>query len=304
LFQQAISESSGPPQYLSQSYAISVASQLVNLCSCVYNATNTLTCMQAVTATTILTQSLTIQQYTFGQAFSPSIDGSELTDMPINLINQGTYNKVPVIFGINLNEGTIFSYGTFGQCINRNLYPSANYDNSSNANIDCYSDLFICPTRSAVVTMSTFVKTYTYQFAQAPSYGPAYLLYVYTGAFHGSELGYVFGNPPSTGSFTTTEQQLSTDMINYWTSFAETGNPNNGQVSTIWSPVSSNSNLNSLYFVTGGTTYTLNPDYNDAYGGTKQTLCATYMKSFYALSGTSRLIGSYAVMMLMVILFF
>jgi hypothetical protein len=42
--------------------------------------------------------------------WGPTIDGSNvgLLDLPLNLLKKGKFNKVPVIFGTNKNEGTIF----------------------------------------------------------------------------------------------------------------------------------------------------------------------------------------------------
>ena len=43
--------------------------------------------------------------------WGPAIDGASvgLPDVPLNMIAKGTWNKVPVVFGTNKNEGTIFA---------------------------------------------------------------------------------------------------------------------------------------------------------------------------------------------------
>ncbi len=44
--------------------------------------------------------------------WGPTIDGSNvgLLDLPLNLLKKGKFNKVPVIFGTNKNEGSLFVF--------------------------------------------------------------------------------------------------------------------------------------------------------------------------------------------------
>ncbi|XP_061177723.1 uncharacterized protein LOC133186505 [Saccostrea echinata] len=76
-------------------------------------------------------------------------------------------------------------------------------------------------------------KTYQYSFAHKPTWEliqdrPAWL----TGPNHASELAFVFGLEdwyPHTVSPTSAELDLSHSMMDMWTNFAKTGNPNTGQ---------------------------------------------------------------------------
>jgi carboxylesterase 2 len=54
------------------------------------------------------------------------------------------------------------------------------------------------------------------------------------GAYHGSELWYVFGNIPTYYNLTWTAQDyaLQTQMSAYWANFIKTGNPNGGNLTT------------------------------------------------------------------------
>ena len=48
------------------------------------------------------------------------------------------------------------------------------------------------------------------------------------GAYHGSELPYVFGNLETSQVYNQTDLDLSKAIMGYWTRFAKTGNPNGG----------------------------------------------------------------------------
>jgi para-nitrobenzyl esterase len=73
------------------------------------------------------------------------------------------------------------------------------------------------------------VPTYTYEFndENAPldfyTAGPASFP---LGAYHTSEIQYLFNLLGIPATFTPDQQKLSDTMISYWTQFAKTGNPN------------------------------------------------------------------------------
>ena len=46
------------------------------------------------------------------------------------------------------------------------------------------------------------------------------------GVFHGLDIGYVFGSVAGRPGFTDTDASLSNAMMDYWTSFARSGDPN------------------------------------------------------------------------------
>ena len=84
--------------------------------------------------------------------------------------------------------------------------------------------------------LSNFTTTYAYEFNDefAPPQPPPAGLTFPLGAYHGSEVQYLF----DTGfffEFTPAQQQLSQAMVSYWTNFAATGDPNGGSLPT-WSP--------------------------------------------------------------------
>ncbi|MGH3380697.1 MAG: carboxylesterase family protein [Actinoallomurus sp.] len=78
--------------------------------------------------------------------------------------------------------------------------------------------------------LSRQVPTYAYEFAdeKAPWASDGSTPSFPTGAFHASELQYLFGDSQFRTPLTASQQHLSDQMIKYWTSFAYTGDPNGG----------------------------------------------------------------------------
>jgi para-nitrobenzyl esterase len=57
-----------------------------------------------------------------------------------------------------------------------------------------------------------------------------------SGAFHSSDLWYIFHSMRhSWRPFTAGDQELSNQMVGYWTNFAKFGNPN-GKTGDVWKP--------------------------------------------------------------------
>ncbi|MBT2388292.1 carboxylesterase family protein [Streptomyces sp. ISL-1] len=91
---------------------------------------------------------------------------------------------------------------------------------------------FACPARADGRLYSRRVPVYAYEFndPQAPAFIPA--PYTPQGAFHASELAYLF--PMKALPLTTPAQRrLSATMTGYWARFAATGNPN-GPGTPVW----------------------------------------------------------------------
>jgi para-nitrobenzyl esterase len=62
-----------------------------------------------------------------------------------------------------------------------------------------------------------------------------------SGAFHSSDLWYIFHSMKhSWRPFTAGDQQLSNQMVDYWTNFAKYGNPN-GKSGDVWKPYTTQS---------------------------------------------------------------
>jgi len=125
------------------------------------------------------------------------------------------------------------------------FYPFAAYPNGGEALGASGTDgVFSCPARNVDRALSKLVPTYAYEFndENAPPAQSAFggLLTFPLGAYHSSELQYLFPGIDVFGLPTTLSSQqiqLSDAMVNYWTRFAKTGDPNSfGQ--PLWSPYS------------------------------------------------------------------
>ena len=191
------------------------------------------------------------------------VDGTLLTETPAQAFADGDFNRVPVIAGTNHDEWRIFvaeAYDATGNPILTepeydaatialwgpvlgpiviSVYPYAAFPSGGVALGASGTDgIFACSARNGDISLSNFTTTYAYEFndENAPPQPPPAGLSFPLGAYHGSEIQYLF----DTGffsEFTPAQQQLSAAMVSYWTTFAATGNPNSPSTPA-WSPYS------------------------------------------------------------------
>lgn len=166
------------------------------------------------------------------------VDGYALPDSPGRVLESGNFNVVPLIAGTTGNEASIFTgklnittpaqYEAFVRVLFREnadhvlaLYPVSAYSSPKAALDALISDIsFVCPTRRFVRDVAKYQqKTFLYHFAYVTRVGAQLGL----GAFHGSEIPFVFGNLANP---TPQERALSDAMMAYWTNFAQSGDPN------------------------------------------------------------------------------
>ena len=174
-------------------------------------------------------------------SYGPVIDGYALKDQPNSVIAAGEHNHVPMVIGSNSDETSTYvpaiptcqQYAAAVRSLYPTLadealqqYPCEQYPTPQKAYIALTSDArFICTARRDA---RAFVKgqqeaTFRYVFTHGidTPQGKA------NGAFHGLELLWVFqhlnvsGYTPSKG-----ELALADAMLQYWTQFAATGDPN------------------------------------------------------------------------------
>jgi para-nitrobenzyl esterase len=169
-----------------------------------------------------------------------TVDGYALLQSPGRALEAGNFNVVPVIAGTTGNEASIFTvslgiqtveqYEAYVRSIFRGLadqvlalYPASAYPSPKAALDALISDVsFVCPTRRFVRDISkSQQKTFLYHFTYVTRAGAQLGL----GAFHGSEIPFVFGNLINP---TPQERALSDAMMRYWVNFAKTGDPNDG----------------------------------------------------------------------------
>jgi para-nitrobenzyl esterase len=255
LFHKAIVESGayanaeGRQMTLAQSEAIGASVLTAAGCA----APCALDAMRALSVDALLMSTLTVPELASG--FIPTIDGKLMTMGVGAAYKAGAFVKVPTIQGSNHDEYRLFvglnelnpptappgpltpdTYPaamekTFGPEAGKALamlYTPAAYGNVAGlafaaAGTDA---VFSCPMLRASQALTANTKVFSYEFndPKAPQIFIPPVPDIEYGAYHASELQYLFTLPKST--LTPDQKALSDNMIKYWTSFAKTGDPN------------------------------------------------------------------------------
>jgi para-nitrobenzyl esterase len=241
LFERVIVESGAAADgYIAipQVIADGVGADFATAVGCTDTAT-LLTCLRGKSPTTLL--AATPAGATSG--WWPVTDGVAIPKEPMSVFADGSFTKVPTLVGNNKNEGTLFTYAApptdpssylalenasfpgHGAAIVAQ-YPISNYGGSYfEAASDALTDgVFLCPTRKVARAIAKGgTPTYRYDFVHAISFP----LIPNLGAFHGSELLFVFGNKlDGITGLQSNELPLSNEMMAYWGRMATHGNPN------------------------------------------------------------------------------
>jgi para-nitrobenzyl esterase len=174
--------------------------------------------------------------------FAPDIDGKFLTEQVADTFAAGKQAHVPLLAGWNADEGSFFAMrgmtavqwkGMSAMFQDRaaeflTLYPGDTDAQALRSAIDYGSDAFIAFgtwkwLEAHRKTGDSPVYRYHFELAALPSkYHPG------TFAFHSDDIEYVFGTLDTRPGETVRpeDQQLSEEMMTYWTNFAKTGDPN------------------------------------------------------------------------------
>jgi para-nitrobenzyl esterase len=213
-------------------------------------ASQTAACLRGLDVPTILTHQT-------ASTMVPNLDGFVMPMSVGAALSSGQFNRVPVIEGSNHDEWRLFvaqTEKTTGMPLTpagyipairatlgvsagvaafiASMYPLASYPSPSVALGAIGTDaVFACNARLASHSLSNYVPTFQYEFADenAPMLYFAPPISFPTGAYHASELTYIFdlvGTPVPPPPFTGPQQQLSAAMAGYWTQFARSGDPN------------------------------------------------------------------------------
>jgi para-nitrobenzyl esterase len=207
-----------------------------------------LACLRSKTAAEIVEAGkLRPGDLTKGTAWGPVIDGVEVSEHPKALLDKGIFNRVPVITGATKDEGSllagvtpdnltvaqfeervkaIFPVPALSDRLLSHYKPSA-YGSPKLALFDFFTDsAMACPVRRVARAISKAgMPTYRYSFdhvAEYPKFRPG------LGAFHASELSFIFGNPIFGLQLEGVNKNLSKELMRYWAQFATTGDPNGG----------------------------------------------------------------------------
>ncbi|MBC7230702.1 MAG: carboxylesterase family protein [Actinobacteria bacterium] len=171
---------------------------------------------------------------------SPNIDGYLLPRSPLETFAAGEQHAVPLLTGINANEGTIFIpevtlqqyrlmagylYGSHAEEVMA-LFPASGEEEVKKA-------------LDGVITQMGFASSARFTVESMEKVGQPAYLYLFTratrdertaalGSFHGLEIMYVFGNLDRVQLQGVDEEDraLSETMMTYWTNFASEGDPN------------------------------------------------------------------------------
>ena len=250
LFQQAITQSGA--YALALSTLATAETQGTAYASAVGCASGDLACLRAVPVATLLAN-----QSPSPSAYLPRVDGKVLPKSIQAAFTAGTFNKVPVLQGSTHDEFTLFiatqftlanvpvvpaGYPNYIAAILGltpaaaqvvvplviQQYPLANYTSTELALAAIGTDAaFACNAALTATLLAPSVATYWYEFddPDAPQVFLPPVPYDY-GAYHGSELKYLFNVRETVpGTFTPAQQQLSDAMVLNWSTFAKLGSP-------------------------------------------------------------------------------
>lgn len=190
--------------------------------------------------------------------WAPIVDGYVVPDQPAKLYAEGLHLRVPTMAGTDANEGNLFlihyhptDTSTFTSWITQTFAPCAKtvlaqYAPSSPDGAHAAADRLMT---DALFLHSAFLFArdthgFLYRFSHVSPFGAATGL----GAFHGSEIDYVFGHTHRPGTnYQSADHHISDQMITIWLHFARTGDPNLMN-SSQWTRTGSNGETNYMDF--------------------------------------------------------
>ena len=208
--------------------------------------------LRAISGAAIIAQSETKTH--LGGYFLPGVDGVVIPRLMGEAIREEDINNVPILAGYNSDEGTLFYqymksptllqipfptahnermaamdtlYGQADAAILKAEYGLDDPDNFDKAATDMLGDdMFGVHMRFlAKANVHAGEPTWLYHFTRTPP-SPTQTL----GAFHASELFFVFDSHSPLLKINDEDRALTTAMGKYWTNFAKTGNPNGDDV--------------------------------------------------------------------------
>ena len=180
-----------------------------------------------------------------GGYLGPDVDGYVLPENVYTIFAKGKQNDVPLLIGSNSDEGTMFTpatvkadafrernekrYGPDASAFFK-IYPFTNDEEAHAASAAAMRDQTFgweMRTWARMETKTGKSKTYLYFFSRVPPGPNAARM----GAYHSSEIAYVFNNVnggpnPQSRPWEDVDHKLADLMSSYWVNFAATGDPN------------------------------------------------------------------------------
>lgn len=192
-------------------------------------------------ATPAALRSLTTEQVLEGQAIvGPILDGVVLHRSPGDAFRRGEQMRIPLVVGANSYEASLgflteaFARGAVGADYDTLLAKYAEREPVEQARLTLIGEIFgVQPARFIAREHSRAdAASFLYYFDQvrASQRGSSH------GAPHGGELPYIFGTPAhfftewpgqASSEWDERDRRMSATIINYWTTFARSGDPNN-----------------------------------------------------------------------------
>jgi para-nitrobenzyl esterase len=190
-----------------------------------------------------------------GEEYMPVVDGLVLPDDPAKLFASGSFHRAALLAGTNRDEGTLlggppvrdqaglrkFAVKSVGAQADALMatYPTASDAEAHDTACRMMGDfVFLQGTRSVLRAVSKINAAYQYEFTRVTGIGSR----IHWGAYHASEIPYVFGTLPDSAygtvvtflgdfsvaadSYNDYDAKLSKSMSAAWIRFAKTGDPN------------------------------------------------------------------------------
>ncbi|MET7283230.1 carboxylesterase family protein [Kribbella sp. NPDC005582] len=205
------------------------------------NCRLTIDCLRRLDPDVLVEDTLQFTQLAYG--------GSAVLPLsPATALRAGLFHRVPIMSGNNHDESTGW-LAAFGEITDYpklvtdmvgakqapkvlREYPLSRYESPAAAWASVTTDrIWSCTQVASDQQAARKVPVYAYEFAD--KYSP--ISQPGQGASHAAELPYLFRLGNYDWPLSETQQQLSNQMIDYWTSFVRTGNPN-GPDRPQWSP--------------------------------------------------------------------
>ncbi|PUB32305.1 para-nitrobenzyl esterase [Promicromonospora sp. AC04] len=251
LFDRAVIESSGScGSTVSAEAAAARGARVAEHLGCT-DESERLACLRAKPAEDVLAA-----QVDLGVGSSTVPGGADLPLAPADAFAAGDFNEVPVIYGTTRNEDRAFVYeqndlvaqplpasryeatvrAEHGDAAEALLtaYPLGDFDTPGLALAQLGTDERVCTGQPVLDALATHVPTYAYEFQDETAPGRPYMTVPSSfpiGTGHSSELAYLWGS--ATGEpLDPVQLRLSALMIDYWTQFARSGDPNDRGVPT------------------------------------------------------------------------
>ncbi|XP_076470633.1 cAMP-regulated D2 protein-like [Babylonia areolata] len=192
----------------------------------------------------------------FFEPWGPFVDGDLIKAEPLQLLREGSFSPKPLLMGTTSEETVLYIYSAWNSSVGvqtyaevvlatypahalqiLSVYPPTQPSDEREQMVRMSTDLVMaCPARNASRLMlrtspaggGSFRDVWTYVWNHAfsfPGWGPVF--FCEGRVCHGSELVYLF-HSEWTGNFTFTraEEALSAQIMDFWTNFAKTGDPN------------------------------------------------------------------------------